>query len=148
MAVAKARTFDSAFRTIGMGAAGYAKPNNAQTANIKNIPARRSSVYLDSFIKGDNVSIAKLAISTRKSGKKKSRVNGMAGAGGYVRHITMRSNGSSKIIGAAIAPTMALPTATQNPLCFFIYAIIAITAKVTNPDASVMGEIGFVAPVR
>jgi hypothetical protein len=99
-----------------MGVAGYVKPNNAQTVNIKNIPAKRNSVYLDSFIKGENVSIAKLEISTRKRGKKKSNVNGISGAGGYVRHITMRSNGSSNIIGAAIVPTMALPKATQNPL--------------------------------
>jgi hypothetical protein len=145
MAVANARTFDIALRATGMGAAGYAKPNNAHTANIKNTPAKRNSVYLDSFITGDNMSIAKLEISTRKRGKKKSKVNSIAGAGGYVRHITMRSNGSSKIIGAAIVPTMALPKATQNPLRLARYAI---TRKATTPDDSVIGVIGFPGPVK
>ena len=58
-----------------MGVSGYEKPNNAQTAKIKKIPANRNSVYLDSFITGDNASIAKLETSTRKRGKKKSNVN-------------------------------------------------------------------------
>ena len=43
-AVANARILDITFRAIGKGAAGYAKPNNAQTAKIKNIPARENSV--------------------------------------------------------------------------------------------------------
>lgn len=143
-AVAKATTFDIMLRATGMGAYGYAKPNNAQTAKIKNIPAIRNRVYLDSFMMGDNVSNVKLKISTRKSGKKKSKVNSTVGVGGNVRHITMRSNGSSKIIGAAIVPTMALPTATQNPLCLAIYAI---TKKATNPESAVIGVIGSAGPV-
>ena len=117
-----------------MRAAGYPKPNNAQTANSKNIPAKGNSVYLESFMTGENVSIAKLETSTRKRGQKKSNVNSISGAGGYVRHITMRSNGSSKIIGAAIVPTMALPKATQNPLRLAKYAI---TIKATTPEVSV-----------
>src|SRR5579863_7501002 len=143
-AVAKATTFDIMLRATGMGAYGYAKPNNAQTAKIKNIPARRNSVYLDSFMMGDKVSSAKLKISTRKSGKKKSKVNRTVGVGGNVRHITMRSNGSSKISGAAMVPTMALPTATQNPLCLAIYTI---TKKATNPESSVTGVIWSAGPV-
>src|SRR5207237_8430236 len=95
-AVANARIFAIALRATGMGAAGYAKPNNAHTAKSKNIHAKRKRVYLDSFMTGENVSIAKLEISTRKRGKKKSNVNSISGAGGYVRHSTMRSNGSSK----------------------------------------------------
>ena len=70
MAVANAITFDIMLRAIGMGAAGYAKPNNAQTAKIKNIPAKKNRVYLDSFIIGEHVSITKLKISMRKRGKK------------------------------------------------------------------------------
>src|SRR6266702_7298640 len=133
------------FRAIGMGTAGYAKPNNAHTAKIKNIPARRNRVDFDSFMTGENVSIAKLEISTRKSGRKKSKVNGMAGAGGYVRHITMRSKGSSKIIGAAMAPTMALPEATQSPpRC----ARDTITKKASTPEVSVTGAMGFIGPVK
>src|SRR5579872_2012089 len=139
MAVANATTFEIMFRATGRGAYGYAKPNNAQTAKIKNMPARRNRVYLDSFMMGDNVSSAKLKISTRKSGKKKSRVNNTVGVGGNVRHMTMRSKGSSKIIGAAIVPTMALPTATQNPLCLARYTI---TKKATKPESSVTGVIG------
>jgi len=145
MAVANATIFDVIFRAIGIGTDGYAKPNNAQTANSKNIPAKRNKVYLDSFIKGENVSIAKLEISTRKRGKKKSNVNSISGAGGCVRHITMRSNGSSKIIGAAIVPTMALPIATRNPLCCAKYTI---TKKATTPEVAVTGVIGFAGPVK
>jgi hypothetical protein len=37
-AVANARIFDIVFRATGMGAAGYAKPNNAHTVNIKIMP--------------------------------------------------------------------------------------------------------------
>jgi hypothetical protein len=59
MAVANARIFDIMLSAVGMGAAGYAKPHNAQTANIKNIPVKKNSVYLESFIKGGKVSIAK-----------------------------------------------------------------------------------------
>lgn len=58
-----------------MGADGYAKPNTAQTAKTKNIAARRYRLYRDSFANGDNASSAKLEISMRKSGKKKSKVN-------------------------------------------------------------------------
>src|SRR5260370_30206792 len=137
--VASARIFDSMFRAIGMGAAGYAKTNNAHTTKSKNIPAKRNRVYLDSFMTGDNVSIAKLKASTRKRGKKKSKVNSISGAGGYVRHITMRSNGNSNIIGAAIVPTMALPKATQNPLRLARYAI---ARKATTPKVTVTGVIG------
>jgi hypothetical protein len=115
-AVANARIFEIMLRAIGIGAAGYAKPNNAHTAKSKNMAAKGNRVDLDSLMTGENVSIAKLQTSTRKRGKKKSSVNASSGAGGYVRHITMRSKGSSKIIGAAMVPTMALPQATQNPL--------------------------------
>src|SRR5260370_35159289 len=126
------------FRAMGRGVAGYAKPNIAHTAKITNIPANRNRVALDSFTKGENVSSAKLKISMRKSGTKKSKENGMAGAGGYVRHITMRSKGSSKIIDEAIVPTMALPTATRNPLCLVRYAI---TKKTTTPAVNVTGAM-------
>jgi hypothetical protein len=61
MAVAKARIFDITLRAIGMGAAGYAKPNKAQTAKIKNIPAKRNRVYLDSFMTGDKEIARKIA---------------------------------------------------------------------------------------
>jgi hypothetical protein len=70
MAVANARIFEITFRANGRGVAGYAKPNKAQTAKIKNMDPRRNSVYLDSFMKGDSMSIAKLEISIRKRGKK------------------------------------------------------------------------------
>src|SRR5690348_10381249 len=91
---------------------------------------------------GDNMSIAKLEISTRKSGKKKSGVNSAAGAGGYVCHMTMRSKGSSKIIGAAMVPTIAAPIAAQKPLRFAKYARTPIKTKETSAEVSVMGVIG------
>ncbi len=55
-------------------------------ANTKNIVARANKVYLDKFIKGDHVNSAKLEISQRNSRRKYSKVNVVAGAGGYVLH--------------------------------------------------------------
>ena len=57
----------------------------------------------------------------------------------------MRSKGSSKIIGAAMVPTMALPKAIQNPLRLVRYAI---TKKVTNPESIVTGVMGFAGEVK
>ena len=70
MAVMKHRTFDAALRASGIGEEGYEKPNKAQIANTKNIPAREKKVYFDIFTKGDIVSNEKLEISTRNKGKK------------------------------------------------------------------------------
>jgi hypothetical protein len=56
IAVTKLRIFDITLRTIGIASEGYQKPNKAQTANTKNIPARENRVYFDSLAKGDNVS--------------------------------------------------------------------------------------------
>ena len=49
--------------------------------------------------------------------KKKSSLYrfGEGGIGGYVLNMTIRSNGSSNIIGAAAVPTKALPSATFHP---------------------------------
>jgi hypothetical protein len=132
-------------KAVGRGVAGYAKPNNAHTAKIKNIPARRNNVYLDSFMQGDSMSMAKLEISIRKRGRKKSNVNSTVGVGGYVRHITMRSKGSSKIIGAAMVPTIALPTAAQNPLRS---ARNTIMKKATAAEVIVTGVIGLAGVVK
>lgn len=74
-AVANARIFEIVFSAIGRGADGYAKPKNAHTAKIKNMPANRNKVARDSFTTGDSMSSAKLEISTIKSGRKKSKVN-------------------------------------------------------------------------
>jgi hypothetical protein len=43
-AVANARIFEIMLRAIGIGAAGYAKPNNAHTAKSKNMAAKRNRV--------------------------------------------------------------------------------------------------------
>ena len=96
---------------------GYEKQEKAHTANTKNIPARENSVYFDNFVNGDNVRSENVEISTRKRGKKKSSLNsvGAGGRGGYVLPMTIRSNGSSNIIGAAAMPTKALPNATFSP---------------------------------
>ena len=76
---------------------------------------RENRVYFDNFVKGDNVSSEKDAISRRNRGRKKSNVYCVAGVGGYVLPITIRSNGSSNISGAATVPTMALPNAVIRP---------------------------------
>ena len=117
IAVAKLSTFDIPLSATGIGSNGYEKPKTAHTANTKNIPAREKSVYLDSFVNGDSVRSENVEISTRNSGKKKSSLYrfGEGGIGGYVLNMTIRSNGSSNIIGAAAVPTKALPSATFHP---------------------------------
>src|SRR5260370_1314781 len=57
--------------------------------------------------------------------------------------MTMRSKGSSKIIGAAIVPTMALPTLTQNPASRFRYQI---TMKEITAEIAVNLVIGSAGP--
>ncbi len=81
MDTTKHRIFDTALRAIGIGLEGYEKPNKAQTANTENMAARENKVYLDNFAKGDHVTSAKLEISQRNRGRKKSSVNSVAGAG-------------------------------------------------------------------
>ena len=55
------------------GRSGYAKPNSAQIAKTRNIPAKQNSVCLDTLISGESVSRAKLVISMRKSRTKKKQ---------------------------------------------------------------------------
>jgi len=123
---------------------GYEKPNIAQTANTKNIPPKENKVYLDTFIKGDHVKRAKLEISQESRGKKRIMLNNMAGSGGWFFHIVIKSKGSSKNIGAAIVPTIALPRAAFSPWCL---PRNAIPMKVTNADRPVIGVIGSVGGV-
>jgi len=115
--VRKLRTFEIPFSVNGIGFDGYEKPKRAHSAKTKNIAARENRVYLDSLVKGESVSREKVESSTRNKGRKKSSLNsvGAGGTGGYVLLITIRSNGNSKIIGAAVVPTNALPNATFSP---------------------------------
>src|SRR5215472_14524223 len=108
---------------------------------MKNIPANRKKVDFESLMTGERVSRAKPRISTRKSGKKKSGVYRVGGDGGNVCHMTIRSKGSSKISGAAIVPTMALPMAVLTPL---LCVRDRITKKVTMAAIMVIGVIGLV----
>src|SRR5690242_17197671 len=100
------------------------------------MPANRKKVNFEGLMTGERVSRAKLRISTRKSGKKKRGVYRVAGAGGNVCHITIRSKGSSKISGAAIVPTIALPRAVLNPI---LRVRNRITKKVTIAEIIVTG---------
>jgi hypothetical protein len=117
IAVMKLRTFDIPLSVMGNKSEGYEKPKEAHTAKTKNSPARENRVYFDSFVKGDNVRSENVEICTRNKGKKKRSLNsiGAGGTGGYVLSMTITSNGSSNIIGAAAVPTKALPSATFSP---------------------------------
>jgi hypothetical protein len=130
MAVMKHKTFETALRANGIGEEGYEKPNHAQMENTKNTPAKANKVYFEILVNGDNVSSEKLEISTRNRGRKKSKVS-CVDTGGYSLHITIRSYGSSNIIGAAMVPAIALPSAIFSPWCLDKYAM---TIKVINPD--------------
>jgi hypothetical protein len=72
--------------------------------------------------------------SMRKRGKKKSRrkVMGDGGIGGYIRFSTIKSKGSSKIIGPDIAPRKALNKAAFGP-CLRVNS--RITINVTAAEA-------------
>jgi hypothetical protein len=110
----KLRIFDAALRAKGIGREGYENPNKAQTAKIKNIAARENKVDFDTLARGNKVSRETLEISTRKRGRKMSNVN-CADIGGNILHMTMRSNGSSNIMGAATVPITALLNASFSP---------------------------------
>jgi hypothetical protein len=117
IAVRKLRIFDIPLSVADIWSDGYEKARKPHTPKIKNMPARENSVYLISFVNGDSVRSENVEISTRNRGKKKSSLYsvGAGGMGGYVLPITIRSNGSSKNIGAAAVPTKALPNATFSP---------------------------------
>ena len=82
-----------------------------------------------------------MVTSTRKSGRKKSAryKAGSGGIGGKVLAITMRSNGSSKIIGAAMAPTAALASLVHGRCVL----LIRMTAKTAAAPMKVTGVMGF-----
>jgi hypothetical protein len=117
IAVTKLRIFDIPLSVYDIPSEGYEKPKKAHAEKTKNMPARENRVYFDSFVKGDNVSSENVEISTRNRGRKKSSLNsvGAGGTGGYVLVMTIRSNGSSNIIGAAAVPTKAVPKAIFGP---------------------------------
>jgi hypothetical protein len=79
--------------------------------------------------------------STRKRGKKKSNRKsiGAGGIGGYILFKTIRSKGSSKIIGPVTDPTKALNNATLGP-CFLVKR--RMTMNVATALASVIGVTG------
>ena len=142
-AVAKARTFEIMFIAVGRGVDGYAKPNNAQIAKKKNMPARRKSVYLDSLIAGESVSRVTLEISTRKIASLTSKGYNDIGPGTYMCGTKMRLKGNSKIDSAAMIPMIALPAASQIPRRCTMYVRYSITKKVTTAEIMVTGVTGF-----
>lgn len=112
IAVVKLKTFDIELSVNDNGLDGYEKPKRAHTAKTMNIPDRETIVDFDRFVKGDNRRRDIVETSTRNRGRKNSRATNR---GAFVLPITIRSNGSSNIIGAAAVPTNALPKATFRP---------------------------------
>jgi hypothetical protein len=94
IAVTKLEILDKSFSMIDAGFEGYEKPNKAHTAKTKNIPARKNIVYLDRFVRGENVRSENVEISTRNSGRKKRSLNsvGAGGTAGQVLPMTIKSN--------------------------------------------------------
>ena len=89
-----------------------------------------------------------VVISTRNRGTKNSaRYRAGSGWSGAVLAITMRSNGSSKIIGAASAPMMALPSRARKlgaPRVRMMTKMATMARRVTG----VMGSEAVVTLVR
>lgn len=98
-------------------------------------------MYLDNLVRGENVRNDMVESSTRKSGKKNSKrkIIGAGGMGGYILFRTIRSKGSSKIIGADAAPTKALNNATLNP-CLLVKS--RMMTNVAAAHVSVTGLTG------
>ena len=112
IAVVKLKTFDIELSVNDSGLDGYEKPKRAHTAKTMNIPDREIIVDFDRCVKGDNSRSDIVETSTRNRGRKKSNATNR---GAFVLPITIRSNGSSNIIGAAAVPTNALPKAIFRP---------------------------------
>ena len=112
MAVMKLRTFDIELSVNDRGLDGYEKPKRAQTAKAMNMPDKDTIVAFDRLVKGDSSRSDIVETSTRKRGRKKSSATKR---GAFALPITIRSNGSSNIIGAAAVPTNALPKAIFRP---------------------------------
>ena len=136
-------TFATSFNVVSNGwvGDGKEKPNPAQIAKTKKNPARENSVYLDSLVKGEKVRKEMVESSMRKRGKKKSsrKSVGAGGIGGYILFRTIRSKGSSKIIGPVMAPTRALRNATFIP-CLLVNR--RMTMNAATALASVIGVTG------
>ncbi len=64
----KLRIFETTLRVKDIGLEGKAKPNNAQTANTKNMAAKENKVYFDIFVNDDHVRRAKLEICQASRG--------------------------------------------------------------------------------
>jgi len=139
IAVAKLNTLEMALSAVGNGSEGYEKPNQAQTVNTRNITDNKYNEYFDILIKGDIVSSENVAISTRNRGRKVRYRYRLGGAGSGNLPIMIRSNGSSKIISPAAAPTMALTRAVFHPWHRLINRIMT---KVTKAEIIVTGVIG------
>jgi hypothetical protein len=63
MAVMKQRTIDTAEKVHSSGEEGWEKPDNARTANAKNLAARPGQVYFDILVSSDNLRSEKLETS-------------------------------------------------------------------------------------
>jgi hypothetical protein len=144
--ITNATAFEVTLKTKNIGVMGDENPKIAQTAKIKNIPAKEKKVYLVTFIKGESNSRDIVVSSIRNKGKKNSNLKsaGFGGIGGYVLPITIRSKGSSKTIGPAIAQIAALRNATFTP---FFFVNQKTTIKLINAKRKVKIVIGFSATV-
>jgi hypothetical protein len=97
---------------------------------------------------GDSRRSSSVVISIRNNGTK-NRARYKAGSGGiagYVLAITMRSNGSSKIIGAAIAPMAPLSSLVLKrslvPKPAGPREMTVMTTKTTTTAEKVIGAMG------
>jgi hypothetical protein len=127
------------------GLDGYEKPNAAQTAKTMKNPAREKNVYLDNLVRGENVRKDMVESSTRKRGKKKSsrKSVGAGGMGGYILFRTIKSNGSSKIIGADAAPTKELNNATLTP-CRLVKSRMITNVAAADATVTLLTGLGAV----
>lgn len=94
-----------------------------------------------SLVKGEKVRNDIVESSIRKSGRKKSsrKSMGAGGMGGYIRFRTIKSKGSSKIMGPVMAPTRALSRAVLSP-CLLVKS--RMTTNAATALASVIGVTG------
>jgi hypothetical protein len=98
---------------------------------------------LDSFTIGDNAKSDNVVISMRNKGaKNKTRYKAGSGIRGKVLAMTMRSNGNSKIIGAARAPMAAPASLTGQSWELLMRTIMTKVAPTAVKVTGVMGSGG------
>ena len=113
-AATKARIFDAMFSAIGKRGRRVAESGQGPDREHARTSAKEKNVALVSRAIGDSRRSSRVVISIANRQPNSSTRNRPGSTTGWVLGITMRSNGSSKIIGATIAPINPLASLVRQ----------------------------------